>query len=347
MGESHRVKPPSSPGRVTIVTQTRVRPGEQGEFARWLQQSDAVQAFPGFIEQTVTPPTSPAQTDWVILQRFEHQQAAVAWLNSEQRFKSLEAIRQILLGRDDVNIVPDGTSGVLPAPVSAVISTRLKPGGEAAYRLWAQKMAAAQARAPGFQGYRFEPPIPGVQENWLSILRFDSEDNMHAWINSPLRLTLLKEAEPFTEEFHARVVRTGFDQWFNIGATRPPAWKLNMLVLLMLYPVVFLLGAWFQKPLLIDRGAPFWLSLFISNGASVLLLNYLVPWASRRFDWWLAPRGAVGRVNFMGAALIIALYGLSLLVFAVYSNGSLVRSLITSPPAPPQVNSPPAASSRD
>jgi uncharacterized protein len=319
--------PPAPPRRVTIVTQTRVRPGKEGEFARWQQIGDAVQAFPGFIEQTVTPPNPPGQTDWVILQRFEDQQAAVTWLNSEQRLKSLEAIRPILLGRDDINIVPDGTSGVLPAPVSAVISTRLKPGGEAAYRLWAQKIAAAQARAPGFQGYRFDPPIPGVQENWLSILRFDSEANMHAWINSPVRLTLLKEAEPFTEESHARIVRTGFDQWFkvDVGATAPPAWKLNMLVLLMLYPVVFLLGVWFQKPLLTDRGVPFWLSLFIANGASVVLLNYLVPWASRRFEWWLTPRGAVVRINFIGAALVVALYGLSLLVFAVYSNWPLAR----------------------
>jgi antibiotic biosynthesis monooxygenase (ABM) superfamily enzyme len=180
---------PAPSGRVTIVTQTRVRPGKEGEFARWQQQiGDAVQAFPGFIEQTVAPPNPPVQTDWVILQRFADQQAAVAWLNSEQRLESVKLILPTLIGRDDINIVPDGTSGVLPAPVSAVISTRLKPGGEAAYRSWAQKIAAAQAQAPGFQGYRLDPPIPGVQENWLSIVRFDCEVNMHAWMKSPVRL---------------------------------------------------------------------------------------------------------------------------------------------------------------
>ena len=43
-------------------------------------------------------------------------------------------------------------------------------------------------------------------------------------MNSPVRLNLLKEAEPFTEEFHARIARTGFDQWFKVadGAPRPP-----------------------------------------------------------------------------------------------------------------------------
>jgi antibiotic biosynthesis monooxygenase (ABM) superfamily enzyme len=150
---------------------------------------------------------------------------------------------------------------------------------------------------------------------------------MQAWLDSPERLALIKEAEPFTEEFRARVVRTGFDQWFKIdaGAAKPSAWKMNMLVLLMLYPVVFLLGPWVQKPLLSDRGVPFWLALFIVNGATVVLLNYLVPWASRRFAWWLTPRGAVARINFIGAALVIVLYGLSLLVFAIYSNWPLAR----------------------
>ncbi len=79
----------------------------------------------------------------------------------------------MLVGRDDVHLVEDSASGVLPAPVSAVISTRIKPGQERAYREWERKIAAAQARAAGFQGYRFEPPVPGVQEDWLTILRFD------------------------------------------------------------------------------------------------------------------------------------------------------------------------------
>jgi len=316
------------PGRVTIVTQTRVVPGKDAEFARWQQDiGEAAAQFPGFIEQTIMPPSPPAQTDWVILQRFLSADKAAAWLNSPRRLELLKPVLPILVGCDDINIVADGAAGVQPSPVSAVISTRVKPGREAAYRAWEHKIAAAQARAPGFQGYRFEPPIPGVQDNWLAIVRFDCEANMQAWLDSPERLALIKEAEPFTQDFRARVVRTGFDQWFKVagGAAPAPAWKMNMLVLLMLYPVAFLLGIWLQKPLLTDRGVPLWLSLFVANAASVVLLNYLVPWASRRFDWWLTPGGAVARVNLIGTALLLALYALSLLVFAVYSNWPLAR----------------------
>jgi uncharacterized protein len=308
-------------GAVTIVTQTRVGPESADAFARWQDEtSGTVAAFPGFIKQTVMPPSPPAQADWVILQRFASTEAAVAWLNSEQRLKRIEGAVEMVVGRDDIHIINDGEAGVLPSPVSVVISTRIKPGQEVAYRAWEQRIAAAQSKAPGFQGYRFDPPVPGVQDDWLAILRFDTEANLQAWLDSPERQKLLQEANPFTEEFHARIARTGFDQWFPVpvgGAPPPAAWKMNMLVLLMLYPLVFLFGFYVQTPFLIGRaGLPFAIALFIGNVASVLLLNYLVLWTSNRFSWWLQPAGPNSRrLELAGTVLVIALYGLMVLAF--------------------------------
>jgi uncharacterized protein len=307
-------------GAVTIVTQTRVRPESMDAFARWqAETSDTVAQFPGFIKQTVMPPSPPAQADWVILQRFASTETAVAWLNSEQRLKRIHGAAAMLVGRDDVHIVNDGDAGVLPSPASVVISTRIKPGQELAYRAWEQRIAAAQSKAPGFQGYRFEPPVPGVQDDWLAILRFDTEANLQAWLDSPERQKLLQDANPFTEEFHTRIVRTGFDQWFPIpagGAPLPAAWKMNMLVLLMLYPIVFLFGFFVQTPYLTGRGLPFAIALFIGNIVSVVLLSYLVPWMAERFSWWLQPAGPhPQRIAIAGSALVVALYGLMLLAF--------------------------------
>jgi uncharacterized protein len=313
---------PGSATPVTIVTQTRVREGIAEEFARWQSTISAAAAeFPDFIEQSVIPPTPPVQADWVILQRFANAEAASTWLRSERRTRLLDDAQPMLVGRDDVHLVPDDGAGVQPAPVSAVISTRIKPGQEAAYRTWELRIAAAQARSPGFQGYRFEPPISGVQDDWLAILRFDTQRNLQAWLDSPERQKLLEEAAPFVEEFHARVVRTGFEQWFPAAGERgsaPAAWKQNMIVLMLLYPVVFLFGAWVQTPLLMGRaGLPFWLALFVGNVVSVVLLNWLVPWTSRGFWWWLVPARDAGRnINVAGAALILGLYAVALYVFS-------------------------------
>jgi uncharacterized protein len=116
-------------GSVTIITQTRVRPEAAAPFARWQDETGKIVAgFRGFIQQAVTPPSPPGQVDWVILQRFESAADAFAWLNSNDRLKRVEEAQPMLVGHDDVHVVNDGGSGALPAPVSAVISTRIKPG---------------------------------------------------------------------------------------------------------------------------------------------------------------------------------------------------------------------------
>ena len=100
---------------------------------------------------------------------------------------------------------------------------------------------------------------------------------------------------------------------------------MNMLVLMMLYPVVFVFGALVQKPLLVDNGVPFWLALFIGNVVSVALLNWLVPWSARRFDWWLAPQRPAGmRINLIGAGTAVGLVCLVCeLAIGALANGAI------------------------
>ncbi len=311
----------STAGAVTIVTQTRVRPEYATAFTAWQEATGVVvAAFPGFLHQTIIPPSPPAQVDWVILQRFTNSEAAIAWLHSDARRRRLEGLDHMLVGRDDIHLVRDDEAGVLPSAVSAVISTRIRPGQEEAYRAWERRVAFAQTQAPGFQGYRLEPPVPGVQDDWLAIVRFNSEANLQGWLNSPERKTLLGEATGFVAEFHARIARTGFDQWFPVtapGQPAIPAWKQNMIVLSLLYPVVFLFGISVQTPLLIGRGAlPFPVALFIGNVFSVIVLNYLVPFVSARFGWWLRPAAPGSRwTNILGIAALAMLYALMLVVF--------------------------------
>ena len=92
---------------------------------------------------------------------------------------------------------------------------------------------------------------------------------------------------------------------------------MNMLVLLMLYPVVFLFGIFVQTPLLSGRaGLPFAVALFIGNVVSVVLLTYLVPWTSIGFSWWLQPAPVRRRwIDVAGAAVMLALYGLMVVAF--------------------------------
>ncbi|MFI4998593.1 MAG: antibiotic biosynthesis monooxygenase [Reyranellales bacterium] len=300
---------------VSILTQTCVRPERAEDFARWQgETSTLIAKFPGFIEQRLTPPKPPLQGDWVILQRFASLEDARRWLASPEREQRIEGAAPMLLGRTDVHIVKDDAGAVRSAPVSAVISTRVKPGKEAEYRAWERKIAVAQSKARGLQGYRFEPAVPGVQEDCVAILRFDNEANLQAWLDSPERRSLVEEAAPLTEEFHARVVHTGFEQWFREGnATGAPlpVWKMDMLVLLMLYPIVFLWNTFVGTPYF--HNTPFAIALFIGNIVSVGLTGFLVPWIANRLGWWLNPRRV--STNVAGALLVLALYAIMVLAF--------------------------------
>lgn len=307
---------------VSIVTQTTVRPESADAFARWQAETSAVVAtFPGFIEQRLLPPHPPLQVDWVILQRFGSLEHAKAWLGSPERKARIEGAAAMLAGRDDVHIVQDDASAARTAPACAVISTRVKPGMEVAYRVWEQKVAAAQSKAPGLQGYRFEPAVPGVQDDYVAILRFDGEANLRAWMDSPERAALVAEAAPLTAEFHTRTVQNGFEQWFRdvapAGASAPAWWKMNMIVILTLYPTVFLWGLLVGTPILARTlKLDFPIALFIGNVFSVFLTSQLVPRAAQRLGWWLSPdphRRA--RIDFQGAALLIVAYAVMILVF--------------------------------
>ncbi len=309
-------------GSVSLVTQTSVRPDAAEEFARWQgETSKVIAGFAGFIEQRLMPPNPPLQVDWVILQRFASLETAKAWLGSTERQSRIEGIVALLIGRDDVHIVKDDASAARSSPVSAVISTRVKPGQAAAYLKWEQKIAAAQSKAQGLQGYRFEPPVPGIQEDYVAILRFDSQANLTTWLESPERQRLVEEAAPLTAEFHTRMTQSGFEQWFRDvtpeGLPPPAAWKMNMIVLLTLYPVVFLWGVLVGTPLLAKQlNLDFPLALFIGNAFSVCLTSVMVPWTAQRLAWWLSPkRGTATRTNLMGAGLLVAVYAIMIVVF--------------------------------
>lgn len=318
--------PTSITATATVVTQTRVRPEHATDFAAWQHRiGDRISAAAGFLDQQVIPPSPPVQPDWTIVQRFASMAAARAWLDSPERIGLVEQAQPWLVGDDDVHVFEDTENGVpRTEPVSAVISTLVAPEKEAEFRAWQRKIAISQAKFPGFQGYKLAPPVPGVQEGWVTILRFDSAAHLDAWMTSPVRQSLLAEAASFAGESRVRVVRTGFDAWFGgrDGAAPPSAWKQNMLVLLCLYPVVFLFGEWVGDPLLIEElELPHWLWLFLSNVVSVLLLSQIVPRASRVFAWWTRPSGAEServQINWRGVSLIVALYAALMVVFSLF-----------------------------
>jgi len=229
---------------VALVIQRRIADDGFAAFARWNGEvGEVLKAWPGFLGQEVVPPQPPAHVDWVTVLRFASPAAARAWLQSEVRAKLIAEVQRYFVGSEDVHILPD-TGVERDSAVSAVISFKVPVGLEDAFLAWQQRIQAAEAEFKGFLRHKIERPIPGLHDEWIVILSFDGDANLSAWLDSPLRQTLLKEGARFNAGMNVKRASYGFNFWFPAGKTQAPEqsagliWKSNLIVLLVLYPVV-------------------------------------------------------------------------------------------------------------
>jgi antibiotic biosynthesis monooxygenase (ABM) superfamily enzyme len=308
----------------TVVTHTRVRPGHDREFEAWqARMNDAVSSFDGFVSKEILPPAPPDQLDWVIVQRFERPGQLKAWLESPQRAKMLAQIRAALEGEDAVNVFVghEAEAGRAQGPVTAVIMTNVTPGQEKEFERWHARVKERQSTYPGFLGCEVQPPIGMFQQEWVTLLRFDSKEHLDNWLESDERRRLLREADEIVDRSRERQVRTSFEGWFRFGADHqpPPSWKQSAIVLLVLFPTV-MLEITFLNPMLE------WMNVvpatFIGNLVSVAALGWLLmPLATRAMRWWLSPPPqARSAVRWAGPALLVSLYAFSVVFFHFFAS---------------------------
>lgn len=318
----------------TVVTSQKVRTGRVDEYRRWQERAnDAARRFDGFEGAEVYPPDGDGDGrdgnggagEWVAVFRFSDIGHLTTWLDSGTRQDLLDEARplfeespsqEVLRGGSPVQKEPEG--------VSAVISHAVRPGKEAAFARWQQKIEKAQEKYPGFMGSELFKPVEGVQDNWVVVFRFDSREHLDDWLGSDERERLLKEGEPYIVSYDVRKVGSAFSSWFRFdtdaGAGAPANWKQAMCVLLALYPTVSVLNlsVGFE---LDEVGVPAYLGLFIGNILSVSALTWLLmPLVNRALAFWLVPgRASRRRVQVTGVAAVLLCYAVFLIVFGLFT----------------------------
>jgi antibiotic biosynthesis monooxygenase (ABM) superfamily enzyme len=298
-----------------LLATARIRPGGEDAFAAWKGRHDAaVAAFPGFISSDIMPPD--AHDDrWTILLNFDTRDNLAAWQHSAVRTGLVADIAPLMIGGDLGEIMqaesPDSAKPGTTA--TQVIFSRIKPGMEASYREWAARMQQAQSRYPGYRGMYLQPPAPGGT-HWITLLRFDTTEQLDAWIAAPERATLLAEARPFIEGEELLRLATSFPGWVRIDPATgkgPPDWKTALLVLLGLYPIVAI-ELLFLNPLLAGLAPA--VGIFIGNVLSVAATSFItMPLLVRAFDRWLfANTKEARRPNAIGLAVLAALFAIEI-----------------------------------
>jgi uncharacterized protein len=316
----------SQPGRgtaqrepATVVITQPVRRGHDQEIRRWQEAvNHAVGAFPGYLGNDVAPGSD---GEWTVIYRFDSKPHLMNWLASPERAEILgrgahlfdgPATQHVLIRENDADMV------------TIVVSHPVEPADQDEFLAWQDRVTDAERQFPGFRGAELYRPVPGVQDEWTALYRYDCDEHASAWLESDERKKLLREGERF-KDFDLHRISSPFGGWFappdgeggEGGEYRagPPNWKQGLSVLVALYPTVVLLTLGLSE---IWPKGPLWATLLVGNICSVSLLTWLfMPAVTRALQFWLVPGHQVSRarVDFLGTAASIGFLTLAALVF--------------------------------
>lgn len=267
-----------------------------------------VRQQPGFSGRELIGPVPGLQDDWISIFRFDSNENLQRWLHLPERAPLIDELESFLTGPIQYQIVADDTASSKTA--TTVFSHRVRPGMENLFHDWKRRIIEARGRFPGLLDSEMFPPVPGVQEDWIDIVRFDSSQHLHDWLRSDERRELIEESKAFTDKLEVRPLATGLENWFRLNGkigveTTPiPPWKQASLVLLALFPIAVITHALLQ-PLRGHLSPP--LIVLIGNIVGVSALTWLaMPRVSRAMAFWLHPSPLRKRwkVNLAGSVLV-------------------------------------------
>jgi uncharacterized protein len=301
----------------TLLVAVRVRAGRENDFRTWqARYQNEMLASPGGESFEVIPQT-PDQDELVAVARFATVDGLRVWRHSEANRSLVEQAREFAEGRIVMQLTGKAAAEYyVQHSATEVIITRIKPGKEAEYRAFADRIQRAQQRFPGYIGSFVQPP-QHRESGWTTVLRFGAVRDLERWLNSAERAALLEESKDLVESFEAQRVDTSFPGWVpaDPATGRPPnMWKTASLVLLCLFPVV-MLELRFLNPILRAAGFPPPFVTFTGNAISVTLTTWpLMPLAIRGFRPWLFPEGQPRRLVIAMPILLVCCYALEILV---------------------------------
>lgn len=284
------------------------------QFIEWQAKLHAAIAlFTGFISLEFLS-SNPATNEWLIVQRFDCSQNMLCWRQSEERKALLSELEQIA----GPHKLQESSSNMdqVKAGVTEVFVTHVSPNKVHAYREWIAKVHRVEAQFPGFRGVYVQSPSKN-QKSWITLLQFDTPENLDRWLSSSERKQMLIESKSLIDSLEDHRMVSSFAGWFSSvakGAEIPPVWKQTMLVLLVLFPIV-MLELKFLSPL--TQNWKLSAATFIGNAISVTLVSWpLMPIVIRLLDWWLIPSSKTSlSTSVKGALLIGILYLIEIGIF--------------------------------
>lgn len=311
---------PESPKKAIILkTTVRINPSFKNAFADWQSKlNEVIASFPGFVSLEISKGST--QDEWVITQRFNSTEDGLAWRASKERGELIAELKRFLIDEDALQETEVEINS-LQRGVTEVFITEVSPGKDRAFQEWIAKMHQVEAKFTGFLGVYIQAPSLGQGKNWITLLQFDTQENLDRWLASSERQQVLNESKSLIAAIESHRVISPYAGWFSSIAENgvlPPVWKQTMIVLLVLFPIV-MLELKFLSPLTQNLGNT--LTTFIGNAISVTLIAWpMMPIAIRFLGWWLSPDSSNYTKTIIGTFVMIVLYLFEIVIFRQFNN---------------------------
>ncbi len=302
----------------TVLIGQRVLAGSEQPYEDWQKDLNSeASKYPGFLGAETNPPTA-LQPEWVTVYRFDSVPHVMAWLNSATRQERLAAGQMFFDGPGTQQILGGGARH-RDTLVTVAVSHQVLPEDEDEFLDWQERLRLAESKFPGFRGTELFRPVAGVQEEWTTLYRYDTADDLDRWLLSEERKQLLAEGEKFAE-FKSRTIDSSFGNWFAFDergheAAPPSDVKTSIAVWVGLYPTVVFLSLIFW-PLKM----PLWLNLLVGNLCSSFAMTFLTMpyYVNPLLKRWLRPPPNVPAVKNNWRGIVIAVTALAFWTVVFY-----------------------------
>jgi uncharacterized protein len=172
-------------------------------------------------------------------------------------------------------------------PVTVIIKRQVKPGQEANYEKWLQRFQNDAHSLNGYLGVTTQRPASKSGQPYISVIRFNGLDALHAFETSELRARYLAEVVPYVQADAIWQQMSGLEFWFSPPAgtvvPQPSRFRMALVMIAVVFTLVLSIGSAVG---IVLQDWPFPLRLLVTIAIEVFFMTY---WLMPRLTRWLAP----------------------------------------------------------
>lgn len=175
---------------------------------------------------------------------------------------------------------------------TVVINHHILDGKQNQYEDWLNEIGPVCRSFIGNIDWQIIRPIPNLTFNYTVIIRFDTIENLDAWMKSDQRKKLIEKAKPLFAKDDKFFIKSGLDFLFlneNEEQKIPVRWKQYLVTWSAIYPLSIIIPL-LVLPILKRLHFPeskFINSFFISGVIVLIMVYFLMPNYTRLIKKWL------------------------------------------------------------